>query len=152
MSWCRHVLKIKWIFFSFLLAPRRRTIESENEAPAFLSETQFTEHTSIVDSLINVKHDDEWNAIQIDLKNTFNELNNIIAETEDIENFLINLKPLQEEIARLTSKEKEVLENLKLRLPESLILKLIGLVKSSKDLLKDIEDALKRSNISITDL
>ncbi|CAH2091098.1 unnamed protein product [Euphydryas editha] len=97
---------------------------------------------NIVDILIDGKFNETNVKIENDWDDIFNDLNELIKQVEAGNTDIANLKPIQEDILKMTNVEKQNLETLKNKAPQSTIKKVLDLINKSDDLLKTIDEKI----------
>lgn len=104
----------------------------------------FKEESSenTVDSLIDVKLNETEVKIMDDLNKIFEELNVLVKEVENGNTDIANLKPIQEEVFKMTHVEKEHMEALKSKTPQSTKKDVLNLINKSHNLLKSIDEKI----------
>ncbi|XP_045450554.1 uncharacterized protein LOC123659383 [Melitaea cinxia] len=115
----------------------------------FLRGTRNTKSTFKEDSSENIVYrliGDKFNETEVKIKNDlnkiFNELNVMVKEVENGNTDIANLKPIQEEILKMTNVEKEQMEALKSKTPQSTIKHVLDLINESHNLLKSVDEKI----------
>lgn len=108
------------------------------------TKSNFKEESSenTVDSLIDVKFNETEVKIMDDLNKIFEELNVLVKEVENGNTDIANLKPIQEEVFKMTHVEKEHMEALKSETPQSTKKEVLNLINKSHNLLKSTDEKI----------
>lgn len=77
-----------------------------------------------------------------DLNKIFEELNVLVKEVENGNTDIANLKPIQEEVFKMTHVEKEQMEALKSKTPQSTKKDVLNLINKSHNILKSIDEKI----------